>query len=240
MKDTEARKSAKSSRQTAMAIIAFGLVAATAVHAKPFNKIVLVPPTTLPALARQSGDAMLLHETADGRTFLYIEQNQGATLATFDVTDPAHIKDLGSVRLDASGPFDFVSPLGKQAELIRFRQRHEDAVLDLHGEKGPKLHAVSGLTLQGSITHLGDDGFTVTGPAPQIQSARDVQVVETANPPDVSHVFDVKQVREEVTNTDTGTTFLLTENGLFLIRRPAVEWEKKRRDDEWFFTYNGG
>jgi hypothetical protein len=34
-------------------------------------------------------------------------------------------------------------------------------------------------------------------------------------------------------------TFLLTENGLFLIRRPAVEWEKKRREQEWFFTHNG-
>jgi hypothetical protein len=49
--------------------------------------------------------------------------------------------------------------------------------------------------------------------------ARDYQVAETANTPDLSHVLDVKQVREEVTNPGTGTTFLLTENGLLLIRR---------------------
>jgi hypothetical protein len=30
-------------------------------------------------------------------------------------------------------------------------------------------------------------------------------------------------VREEVTKADTGTTFLLTEKGLYVIRRPAVE-----------------
>jgi AraC-like DNA-binding protein len=31
------------------------------------------------------------------------------------------------------------------------------------------------------------------------------------------------QVREEITKFDTGTTFLLTEGGLFLIRRPVKE-----------------
>jgi hypothetical protein len=199
-----------------------------------------VPPTDLPELARQDGDAMPLHETSDGRTLLLIEQNQGARLATFDVTDPVHIKGEGSVQLDASGPFDFVAPLGKQTELIRFWQGHEDAVLDLHKEKVPSLKAVQGLTLQGPITRLGNDGFTVTSQAPQMQSARDVQVVETANTQDLSHVFDVKQVREEVTNAGTGTTYLLTENGLFLIRRPAVEWDKWWRDRERFFTLNGG
>jgi len=227
-------------RRAAMAMIASGIVVAPTVHANPFNRIVLVPPTDLPELARQSGDAMLLHETSDGRTLLYIEQNQGARLATFDVTDPVHIKGEGSVQLDASGPFDFVSPLGEKAELIRFRQVHEDAVLDLHKEKAPNLKPVQGLTLQGHITHLGNDGFTVTSQGAEIQSARDIQVVETANTQNLSHVFDVKQVREEVTNAGTGTTFLLTENGLFLIRRPAAEWEKKRREQEWFFAHNGG
>jgi hypothetical protein len=77
---------------------------------------------------RQPGEAMFLHDTVDGRTLLNIEQNQGARLATFDVTDPVHIKGDGSVQLDASGPFDFISPLGNQAELVRFRQR-QDAVL---------------------------------------------------------------------------------------------------------------
>jgi hypothetical protein len=233
-------KSLKSSRQIAIAIVASGVVAATAVHANPSGNIVLVPPTDLPELARQGGDAMLLHETSDGKTLLYIEQNRGARLATFDVTDPAHIKGEGSVQLDATGPFDFVSPLGKQAELIRFRQGHEHAVLDLRKERVPNLGAVQGLTLQGLITHLGNDGFTVTSQAPQMPSARDYQVIETTNTQDLSRVFDVKQVREEVTNAGTGTTFLLTENGLFLIRRPAAEWDKRRREQLWFWEHTGG
>jgi hypothetical protein len=231
MKRNVGGKSLKSVRQIAIAIAASGVVAATAVHANPPSNIVLVPPTDLPELARQSGDAMLLHETSDGRTLLYIEQNRGARLATFDVTDPVHIKGEGSVQLDATGPFDFVSPLGKQAELIRFRQGHEDAALDLRKERVPNLGAVQALTLQGPITHLGNDGFTVTGQVPQMPSA---------NTQDLSRVFDVKQVREEVTNAGTGTTFLLTENGLFLIRRLAVEWDKRRREREWFWEHTGG
>ena len=164
----------------------------------------------------------------------------GARLATFDVTDPVHIKGEGAVPLDASGPFDFVSPLGTKAELIRFRQGHQDAVLDLHKEKNANLKPIQEPTLQGPITRLGDDAFTVASQAAGMQPVRDIQVVETANTQNLSHVFDVKQVREEVTNAGTGTTFLLTENGLYLIRRPAVEWEKKRRDQEWFFSHNGG
>jgi hypothetical protein len=233
-------KLSKSSRQVAIAIVASAVVAATAVSANPSNNTVLVPPTRLPELARQSGDAMLLHETSDGRTLLYIEQNLGALLATFDVTDPVYIKDEGSVQLDTAGPFDFVSPLGKQAELIRFRQGHEAAVLDLHKEKVPNLKVGQGLTLRGPITHLGNDGFTVTSQASQMQPAQEHQVVETANAQDLRRAFDVKQVREEVTNASTGTTFLLTENGLFLIRRPAVESEKRRREQEWFWEHTGG
>jgi hypothetical protein len=227
-------------RRAVMAVVASGIVTASAVHANPSNNIVVVPPTDLPELARHSGDAMLLHETVDGRILLYIEQDQGARLATFDVTNPVHIKDEGSVKLDVSGPFDFVSPLGKQAELIRLRQGHEYSVLDLHKERVPNIKPVQGLTLQGPIARPGDDGFTVTHQATDMKSDRDIQVVETANTRDLSRVFDVKQVREEVLNADTGTTFLLTEKGLFLIRRPAMEWNRSWREREWFIAHNGG
>jgi hypothetical protein len=47
-------------------------------------------------------------------------------------------------------------------------------------------------------------------------------------------------VLDTVTNSATGTTFLLTENGLFLIRRPAVERDKRLREQEWFWQHNGG
>jgi hypothetical protein len=88
--------------------------------------------------------------------------------------------------------------------------------------KDPQLKPVQGLTSGGSITTLGSDGFTVSSQAKT--GLRDYQVVDAVYSNAINHVFDVKQVREVVTKPDTGTTFMLTENGLFVIRRPAVEW----------------
>jgi hypothetical protein len=205
-----------------------------------------VPPADLPELARQTGDAMFLHDTIDGGTILYIEQNQGSRLAIFDVTDPGHVKGEGSVQLEATGPFDFVSTLGNRAEIVRFRQSQGSAVLDLHKDKVPTLKTVQGLTLQGPVSPLGDDGFTVRAQAGTLHEAtgpqltRDYQIIDTSSPTDPSHVLDVKDVREELTKQDTGTTFLLTEEGLYVIRRPVVESDKRRREEEWSSEHSGG
>jgi hypothetical protein len=206
----------------ALAIVLGGLLAAP-VYALPSNEIVLVPPTNLPTLARQRGEAMLLHGTRDGRTLLYIEQREGAQLAIFDVTDPARVKGEGSVPLDAAGPFDFVADLGERAELVRFRGGR-DAVLELR--KTPTLTKASGPVAQSSTTLLALDGSRFTGPAinPAVgQPTRDYRVIQSGNSRSGDRVVEVKQVRQEATNAETGTTFLLAENGLYLIRRPALE-----------------
>jgi hypothetical protein len=213
-------------RGAAVAIFAIGAVAAGTVHASPPEPVV-VPPTDLPALARQTGDAMLLHETIDGRIMLYIEQNQGARLATFDVTDPLRIKGEGSVHLDASGPFDFVFPVGNQAELVRFRQDQEDAVLDLPRVGAPKLMAVPGLTLPRPISVARNNPFTVTRPTMDAPPAQDFGPIDTVLSYELNRIFDVKQIHAQMTRTDTGTTFMLTEDGLYVIRRPAVKWIHK-------------
>jgi hypothetical protein len=231
MKENRNAKFSGSFRQVAMAIVAIGIVAVPAVHAKPkseampgkrADRIILVRPTDLSELARQDGEAMLLRETGDGRTLLYIEQTSGTRLAIFDVTDPSHIKGEVSVQLGAPGPFDFVSALGDRSEVIRFRQGQGVAVLDLHKAKVPTMKMVQGLELAVLRERLGDDGVILTS-QPAMQPARDFQVVETANPQELNQVLGVKEVREEITNDNTGTTFLLTPEGLYLIRRPAVE-----------------
>src|ERR1700722_18758427 len=189
MKETLNSSSSKFLRRAMIAIVATGTFAASAAYSRISNNLVVVPPTDLPALARQTGEAMLLHETIDGRTLLYIEQNHGAQLAMFDVTDPGHVKGEGSVQIDAPGPFDFVSTLGSRAEVVRFRQGQGSGVLDLHKVDVPKLTKVHGLTLHGATMALGDDGFTVTSGPDSVQSARDFQVVDTASLGDLNHVF---------------------------------------------------
>src|SRR5271166_5734299 len=80
MKEPIKGKSLRRLRRATLAIIASGIVAATSVHANPSNNIVLVSPTELPDSARQTGEAMLLRDTVDGRSLLYVVQNQGAQL----------------------------------------------------------------------------------------------------------------------------------------------------------------
>jgi hypothetical protein len=84
--------------RAAVGCFAIGAVAAGTVHARLSNTVVVDPPTELPASARQTGEAMLLRETVDGRVLHHIEQNQGTRVATFDVADPAHMLDSPGVR----------------------------------------------------------------------------------------------------------------------------------------------
>lgn len=208
----------------ALAILLGEMSVAPITYANPSNAIVLVRPTDLPTLARQSGEAMFLHDTGDGRVLLYVEQREGTQLAIFDVTDPAHVRGEGSVQLDAAGRFDFVADLGKRGELVRFRGDQGEAVLDLH--KTPVLKKVPGLDTRNSTILLADDDSRFTGRAinPALgQSTRDYKIFQSGESPNDDRVVEVKQVRQEVTNADTGTTFLLAENGLYLIRRPALE-----------------
>jgi hypothetical protein len=203
------------------------------------NKIILVRPADLPELARVPGQAMLLHYTGDGKTHLYIEQNHGARLAIFDVSDPAHVKEEGSAQVDAPGTFDFVSSLGDYAELVRFRNGQGEAVLNLHKAKVPTLKTIQGLGVQGSTERLGDDGLIAADQSNAQSDANDpnYQVVDLSNPLHPNPVADVKQVREKITNDETGTTFLLTADGLYLVRRPAVEEENFIH--EWQLSHPG-
>ncbi len=211
---------------TLAAAAALTLTASADAKNRP-NKIIVVRPTDLPELARVPGEAMILHATGDGKTHLYVEQNNGARLAVFDVSDPANVKQESAAQLDALGPFEFVSSLGDNAELIRFKNGQGEAVLDLHKAKAPVIKMVPGLELQGATERLGNDGFIVSNQASAQSDANDpdYQVVETADTREPNRVYDVKQVREEITNDETGTTFLLAADGLYLIRRPAVEYE---------------
>ena len=207
------------------------------------NRIIVERPAQLPELAQVPGQAMTLRATGDGRTILYIEQNQGARLAIFDVTDPAHIKQVGSAQVDAPGAFDFVSSLGDNAELVRFRNGQGEAILNMRKVKAPILNTIQGLDLQGSTQRLGDDGFIVAQSATQptrlsgVNDPTDYEVVDISNPLHPNTVADMKRVIEEITNDETGTTFVLTPDGLYLVRRPAVEEENFIH--EWQMSHPG-
>jgi len=147
------------SHRVSLTLTVFGVMAAGFSYADPHG-VVIVPPTSLPESARQGGAAMLLRESKDGRQLLYVEQQDGLQLSTFDVTDPVHIKDEGSVKLDVSGAFDFISPIGERAELVRFRRDHDEAVLNFLKDDVPNLDMTGGSTTSLQDLPLRGDGTT--------------------------------------------------------------------------------
>jgi hypothetical protein len=235
------RRFSKCLRRVAAAIIASGTAATSLAYAWPSDKPIVVQPAALPEPARQAGQAMLLHDSDDGRTLLYVEQSQGTQLAIFDVTYPAHIKSAGAVQLDTPGPFDFVSKVDNRAEVVRFREGKGEAVLDLTKGNAPALKTAQRLTLQGTTAPLIEDRITARSETDRTtQPSQGHQLVETESLEELDGVIGAKQIREQVTNRDTGTTFLLTESGLYVIRGPLAERDKERREDERRTLYSGG
>jgi hypothetical protein len=219
--------------------LALGLVVATAVlaispaeaeiHSKS-NTLVVMEPRDLPEQAQAPGNSLFLHSDNAGGTYLYVEQQQGARLSVFDVTDPARIELVVRMPLPAQGAFDFVRPIGYSAELVHFRDSQKEAVLDLRKARRPVLRMVSAMMDLGPAEPLGQSGFLATGQAhnyiPAV--ARDYQVIDVASfiPTELA---TVKEVKHRVTNDYTGTTFLLGSDGLTVVRRLSVENEYKEQ-----------
>ncbi len=207
-----------------LATIALPLAGRAELRSKS-GEIVVMEPQNLPEAAQIGGNSFFLHPTSDGKFYLYVEQQSGARLAVFDVTDPAHVKVVSTTPLTVSGPFDFVRPLAGNDELIRFRDGKGVAVLDMHKAGQPVLRVVSALMDSGQTESLGETGFlAVNEPYNYIRAVpRDYQVVEISTPDNPMLLTTVKQVKHQVANNETGTTFLLGSDGLTVVRRISVE-----------------
>ena len=212
--------------------LALGLVVAAAVltstaeaeiHSKS-KELVVMEARDLPEQAQTPGNSLFLHSDNAGRTYLYVEQQQGARLSIFDVTDPARIKLVVSTPLAAQGTFDFVRPLGNNAELVYFRDGQKEAVLDLRNARRPVLRMIPATTNLGTAEPLGERALLATDQPHQYVPAvgHNYQVVDlAASAP--TQLATVQDVRHQVTNNATGTTFLLGPNGLTVVRRLSVE-----------------
>jgi hypothetical protein len=208
------------------------LITVSPVHAEvrsKSNEIIVLQPTDLPEQAQTPGNSFFLYSDNHGYTYLYIEQQQGARLTTFDVTDPGKIRFISSTTLTSPAPFDFVRPMGGRAELIRFRDGKGVAVLDLHTPKKPTVKIIAGLSESGSTEALGERAFMmIDEPHNYVRAVpRDYQVIDISSPSDPLLLTTVKEVRHQVENGDTGTTFLLGSDGLTVVRRLNVESDYK-------------
>ena len=192
--------------------------------ASAFGKPRLIVQTlpTKSAIAQNSSQDILLRADANGDTYLYVEQQQGALLAVFDVTDPEHMKLVAAIATQAHGAYDFVAPVGN-TELIAFRDGSGAALLDLHKPKAPKLSVPTEET-KSLIEPLGSSGSLVSS-IPQSQTAplqpRDVQLVEAG---DASRVLvSLTHVTRQTERLETGTIFLLAEGKVTIVRSLETE-----------------
>ena len=219
-------------------ITRLGLVAAiVALAALPMQaqmqshnkELVVETPSHLPEQAQAGGNSLFLHSDDAGSTFLYVEQLDGKRLVVFDVTDPSRIKVVSTQTLQDSGAFDFVRPLDGRAELVRFRENGTVGVLDLRKSRMPTLRMVNALINPGQSQSLGESGYLgISEPYNYVRAVpRDYQVVDISIPSEPSLLTTVKAVKHQVTNNDTGTTFLLGSDGLTVIRRMSVEEDYK-------------
>jgi hypothetical protein len=220
-------------KNTIKSTLALGLVVAATVlatspaeaeiHSKS-NDLVVMEARDLPEQAQTPGNSLFLHSDNAGRTYLYVEQQQGARLSVFDVTDPARIKLVVSTPLAAQGAFDFVRPLGYSAELVYFRDSQKEAVLDVRKARRPVLRMIPATTDLGPAEPLGESGFLGTARAHTYTPAvaRDYQVIDAAGPIP-TQLATVNDVKHRVTNDYTGTTFLLGTDGLTVVRQLSVE-----------------
>jgi len=214
----------------AVLMAAFATAAIT--HAELASKsIVVLQPQDLPQSAQVTGQSMALHALGNGLTYLYIEQQQAGQLAVLDVTDPAHIQPVGVVKLDATGAFDFGETVNDSAILVSFRDGTGAALLDLRKPKAPVLSPAAAYLEGTRAEKLGQFGLVMANDTKGsgVRVAQDYSIVDASNPGAPQLLGTVKHVKTEIANESMGTTYLLGEDGLTVVRRPAVELTERQQ-----------
>ncbi|MCU1244021.1 MAG: hypothetical protein JWO71_4747 [Candidatus Acidoferrum typicum] len=191
--------------------------------------IVVEFPSDLPELAQGRGEAMYLHRTNGAQAILYIEQEQGRKLAFLDVTDPASIKAVGQVSIDAPSAYDFVQDLGDSAVLIRYRDHSGFAVISLKNYKQPMLKNEPEYLHPASVQPDGSSGILLVSANRASTPAREpeYEVLSISNPSSPAPLATISGVIQRLDRPSTGTVFLLNDQGLTVVRRLGAEQEHK-------------
>jgi hypothetical protein len=191
------------------------------------KSIVVLQPTDLPQEAQIVGQSMQLYPLTNGKTYLYIEQEQMGRLVVLDVTHPAHIVTVGTVQ--TSEAFDFGTQISPTAFVLRFRDEGGSGVLDLRSPKHPVLaHAVN-LPISNETQRIGRFGVLVGVGTPTLLAPelKDYRVVDSSRPVHLRLIASIHNVQKVVDKDDTGTTFLLGAEGLTVVRRPSIEQQQE-------------
>jgi hypothetical protein len=191
------------------------------------KSIVVESPSDLPELARGRSEAMYLHYTHEAQAILYLEQDQGHKLAILDVTDPANIKAVGRVSVGAPAVYDFVQYLGDSRTLIHYRNHSGFAVISFKNYKQPVLTAEPEYLHPASAQADGPNGLLLVSSSSASAPVREaqVEVLSISNSSGATPLATIQGVIQRVDRPQTGTIFLLNDQGLTVVRCLAAERE---------------
>ena len=220
--------------------IALFVISATVIPATAQGKgdLVVVPSNKLPEKARRAGQAMKLHLVSPDTQFLYVEQDNGRSIAVFDVSHPRKITLKAFVTVDAPASFDFVETVGRRTELIRYADGSGYALLDLSKPKAPRIKTMAATNKEAYILPIREGGSGISGivTRPYVSSApRDYQVILPSRP---QQVLTVREVIQQLRDEANGTTYLLGSDGLTVIRDSKREEDLEDRAPVWTIDDN--
>ena len=203
----------------ALLVISASVIPATA---EGKGNLVVVPSNKLPDKAHRAAQAMKLHLVSPDTQFLYVEQDNGRSIAVFDVSHPSKITLRAFVTIDAPVSFDFVETVGPNTELIRYSDGSGTALLDLSKPKDPRIKTIAATASEAYILPIREGGSGV-GTKPYVSSAsEDYQVILSFRS---KQVLTFREVIQKLRDEANGTTYLLRSNGLTVIR------DLKREED---------
>ena len=214
------------------AVLATAVTANAVTNKPPHSRTIVVQsPSDLPVLAQANSEAMYLHKSGDERTVLYVESAEGTKLTALDVTDPAKIKRLAETQLAVPSRFDFVESVGDNHVLVRYRNGSGEALLSLKHCKHPVLGDASALTGTETAEKLGATGLlsasTDAPVGPIVDRDPTYKVWDSSKASHPNLLATVPGVTQRLSNEDTGTLFLLSDNGITVVRRLRVEEDYK-------------
>jgi hypothetical protein len=198
--------------------IALFVISATVIQATAEGKgdLVIVPSHKLPEKAHRAGQAMKLHLVSPDTLYLYVEQDNGRSIAVFDVSHPGKIALKAFVTVDAPASFDFVQTVGRHTELIRYTDGSGNALLDLSKPKLPGIRTLAATASEAYILPIGEAGSEINGVVTKpYPSSADYQLILPSRP---QQVLTVREVIQQLRDEANGTTYLLGSDGLTVIR----------------------
>ena len=210
----------------AATFVTFG--AAVNVQSEVRSKAIVVEsPSDLPELAQGRCDAMYLHRTAAAQAILYLQRDRGRKLAILDVTDPAKIRAVGEVSIDAPSAYDFVQDLSDSGVLIHYRNHSGFAVISFKNYKQPVLKNEPEYLHPASVEADGSSALLLVSAKGTSAPAREpeYEVLGISNPASPTPLATIPGVIQRLDRPATGTVFLLNDQGLTVVRRLAAEEE---------------